>query len=63
MPLTNKFTEMEIIRITSSMLMLLIMSFHILAQSENVDLSMIYKIKQEEAANSKIEELVFWMTD
>jgi carboxypeptidase Q len=34
-----------------------------MAQSENVDLSMIYRIKQEGLKNSEIEELAFWMTD
>ncbi len=33
------------------------------AQSENVDLEMVYKIKQEGLKNSKIEDLSFWMTD
>jgi carboxypeptidase Q len=33
------------------------------SQTENVDLSMIYKIKQEEQRNSKIEDLTFGLTD
>ncbi|MBK8883591.1 MAG: M20/M25/M40 family metallo-hydrolase [Bacteroidales bacterium] len=33
------------------------------SQSENVDLSMVYKIKQEGLKNSSIEELAFGLTD
>lgn len=36
---------------------------NLLAQSENIDLEMVYKIKQEGLKNSKIEDLSFWMTD
>ncbi len=39
------------------------MPLWLLSQTENVDLSMIYKIKQEGTQNSKIEDLAFWMTD
>ena len=35
----------------------------LMSQSENVDLSMIYKIKQEGLKNSSIEDLAFWFTD
>ena len=42
---------------------LLSIALPLTAQPENADLSIIYKIKQEEAINSKIEELAFWMTD
>ena len=35
----------------------------IIAQSEKVDLSMVYKIKQEGLRNSGIEDLAFWLTD
>lgn len=34
-----------------------------IAQSETLDLEMVYKIKQEAKTNSQIEELSFWMTD
>jgi len=34
-----------------------------MSQSENVDLGMIYKIKQEGLKNSGIEDLAFWLTD
>ncbi len=51
------------IREISITVFLLLLSVPLPAQTENVDLSMIYKIKQEGSLNSKIEELVFWMTD
>lgn len=41
----------------------LLFPFITLAQSEQLDLEMVYKIKQEEKTNSQIEELSFWMTD
>lgn len=34
-----------------------------MSQNENVDLGMIYKIKQEGLKNSQIEDLAFWLTD
>ena len=39
------------------------MPFMAMSQSENVDLTMIYKIKQEGLKNSSIEELAFGLTD
>lgn len=33
------------------------------AQKENVDLSMVYKIKQEGQRNSTIDDLAFWLND
>ena len=35
----------------------------IVAQNENIDLEMVYKIKQVGLKNSQIEDLSFWMTD
>ena len=35
----------------------------VLAQTEPVDLEMIYKIKQFEKSRSQIEDISFWMTD
>ena len=35
----------------------------LMSQNENVDLGMIYKIKQEGLKNSGIEDLAFWLTD
>jgi len=43
--------------------LLLFLSSFLLAQPENIDLGMIYKIKQEGTRNSKIEELAFGLTD
>lgn len=50
-------------KITASLLILLFLPVWLLAQSENVDLGMIYKIKQEGTRNSSIEDLAFWLTD
>ena len=48
--------------LTGIILFLIIPIFSI-AQTEKLDLEMIYKIKQEGKTNSQIEELSFWMTD
>jgi carboxypeptidase Q len=50
-------------KILSAVLLLFFLPLWLLAQSENIDLGMIYKIKQEEARNSGIEDLAFWLTD
>lgn len=42
---------------------MLILPVNIMSQTENVDLQMIYKIKQEGQQNSQIQELAFWLTD
>jgi hypothetical protein len=39
------------------------MPLWVLSQTENIDLAMIYKIKQEGTINSQIDDLAFWMTD
>jgi Zn-dependent M28 family amino/carboxypeptidase len=49
-------------KISSSLLFLLFVPLWLLSQ-ENVDLSIIYKIKQEGFKNSGIEELAFGLTD
>lgn len=54
---------MKIKRITITVLLMLLMPIWLLSQTENVDLSMISRIKQEGTLNSKIEDLAFWMTD
>ena len=54
---------MNIRKITAAILLLLFLPFWSLAQNENVDLTMIYKIKQEGLKNSNVEELAFWLTD
>lgn len=54
---------MNIRKISAAFLLLLLLPYWLLSQNENVDLSMIYKIKQEGLKNSSIEELAFWLTD
>jgi carboxypeptidase Q len=54
---------MKIKRISISLLLLLLMPLWLLAQTEKIDLEMIYKIKQEGMNNSKIEDLAFGITD
>ena len=50
-------------KITVTLLLLLFIPVWLMAQSENVDLGMIYKIKQEGLKNSSMEDLAFWFTD
>lgn len=50
-------------KISASFLFLFFVPLWLMSQSENVDLSMIYKIKQEGLKNSQIEDLAFWLTD
>jgi len=50
-------------RITSTLASLLLLPLLLMSQSENIDLGMIYKIKQEGLKNSNIEELAFGLTD
>ncbi len=47
----------------SGIILFLFLPIYSFAQSEAIDLEMIYKIKQEGKTNSQIEELSFWMTD
>ncbi len=54
---------MKMRKISIALLMLLLLPAWAMSQSENVDLSMIYKIKQEGLKNSGIEDLAFWLTD
>ena len=42
---------------------MLFMPLWLFSQTDNVDLNMVYKIKQEGSRNSKIEELAFGLTD
>lgn len=44
-------------------MLFLFLPLWLMSQSENVDLGMLYKIKQEGLKNSKIEDLAFWLTD
>ncbi|MCX6335020.1 MAG: M20/M25/M40 family metallo-hydrolase [Bacteroidia bacterium] len=50
-------------KISISLLLILFMPLWIYSQTENVDLTMVYRIKQEGSRNSKIEELAFGLTD
>jgi carboxypeptidase Q len=53
-------------KITGNFVLLLLFSmlpFITMAQSENVDLTMVYKIKQEGLKNSSIEDLAFGLMD
>jgi Zn-dependent M28 family amino/carboxypeptidase len=50
-------------KISASLLFLFVVPLWLMSQNENVDLGMIYKIKQEGLKNSGIEDLAFWLTD
>jgi hypothetical protein len=54
---------MKIRKTGIALLLMLTMPFLLYSQGENVDLVMVYKIKQEGSRNSKIEELAFGLTD
>ena len=54
---------MEIKKISAAFLFLFFLPVWLMSQSENIDLSMIYKIKQEGLKNSSMEELAFGLTD
>ena len=54
---------MKIKKISIALVILLFLPVWLIAQSENADLGMIYKIKQEGLKNSSIEEMAFWLTD
>ena len=54
---------MKIKKIAIAYLILFLLPTLLMSQSENVDLGMIYKIKQEGLKNSGIEDLAFWLTD
>lgn len=47
----------------SAIILFLFVPIYLIAQTEQVDLNMVYQIKQEGKMNSKIEDLSFWMTD
>ena len=50
-------------KIIIAFILLLFTPLWVLSQVENVDITMIYKIKQEGTTNSKIEEMAFGLTD
>lgn len=59
----TKTSTMKIRKITISLFLLLTTTSFLIAQTEKVDLEMVYKIKQEGSNNSQIGDLAFWMTD
>lgn len=54
---------MRIRNLTAAVLIMFLLPAVLLSQSENIDLGMIYKIKQEGLKYSQIEELAFGLTD
>jgi carboxypeptidase Q len=54
---------MKIKKISLFLFLLSYIPFMVMSQTENVDLTMIYKIKQEGMKNSSIEDLAFGLTD
>jgi carboxypeptidase Q len=54
---------MKRMKLSVSIVLLLLMPLWLTAQEEKIDLAMMYKIKQEGLKNSNIEELAFWLTD
>jgi hypothetical protein len=54
---------MKIKKISLALLFLFFMPLWLMSQNENVDLAMIYKIKQEGLKNSNVEDIAFWLTD
>ena len=54
---------MKMKKISTGVLFLFFLPLWLMSQNENVDLAMIYKIKQEGLKNSSIEDLAFWLTD
>jgi carboxypeptidase Q len=54
---------MKIKKISTALLLLFFLPAWLMSQNNNVDLSMIYKIKQEGLKNSGVEDMAFWLTD
>jgi carboxypeptidase Q len=54
---------MKIKKISAVLFFLFFVPVWSMSQGDNVDLTMIYKIKQEGLKNSNIEDLAFWLTD
>lgn len=54
---------MKIRKISISLLLLLFVPLWLHSQTENVDLAMVYKIKQAGSRGSKIDEIAFSLTD
>jgi len=54
---------MNLRNLIKSLILFLILPVYLIAQTEPIDLEVLYKIKQEEKANSQIEELSYLLTD
>ena len=54
---------MKLKKLTASLFMTFILPTILLSQSENIDLAMMYKIRQEGFLNSQIENLAYELTD
>jgi len=54
---------MKKLKPVSAILLFLLIPFWMGAQTDHVDLEMIYKIKQFEKSKSQIEDISFWLTD
>lgn len=54
---------MKKLKITSTILLSFLLLIPVHSQNESVDLSTVYKIKQEGQKNSGVEDLSFWLTD
>ncbi len=59
----TKSKKLEMKKIFISISLLLLLPLFLMSQIENVDLQMVYKIKQEGQQNSQIQDLAFWLTD
>jgi carboxypeptidase Q len=54
---------MKIRKISTSLVILMILPAFLAAQKENIDLSMVYKIKQEGSRGNSLQEITFGLTD
>ena len=54
---------MKLLKTTTVLIILFLLPVPLMSQNEKVDLSMVYKIKQEGLKNSSIEEMAFGLTD
>ncbi len=54
---------MNFIRTLTALAVFFLIPLNVFSQTENIDLAIIYKIKQEASVNSKVEDLAFWLTD
>jgi carboxypeptidase Q len=54
---------MKIRKLYTSIFLLVFIPYMLIAQKENVDLAMVYKIKQEGTRSSTIDEMAYGLTD